>query len=134
MSKIGIISNPRSYRNRRGLEGIRRIIAGRGDLLHHEIEEMAGLPEIFAEFASAGVVHDAYLGPGHEILCNRGLRGVGGEHNTIGGRHRPRLLHGNPFDVHTGGLILTSGLVDIRGVDIEIETERAQQLATTRRA
>lgn len=61
-------------------------------------------------------------------------RGVGGEHNTIGSCHSPRLLHGNPFDIHTGGLILASGLIDIRGVDIEIETERVQQLATTRRA
>lgn len=57
MLRIGIISNPRSHRNLRGLEGIRKLIAGRGDLLHREIDEMAGLPEIIAEFAAAEVGH-----------------------------------------------------------------------------
>ena len=57
MSKIGIISNPRSHRNHRGLEEIRQMIAGHGDLFHREIDEMAGLPEILAEFASAEVGH-----------------------------------------------------------------------------
>ena len=57
MSKIGIISNPRSHRNHRGLEEIRRMIASHGDLFHREIDEMAGLPEILAEFASAEVGH-----------------------------------------------------------------------------
>lgn len=57
MNKIGIISNLHSHRNRHGLEGIRHMIASHGDLLHREIDEMAGLAEILAEFASAGVGH-----------------------------------------------------------------------------
>ena len=51
MSKIGIISNLHSHRNRRGMAGLREMIAGQSDVLHAEIEEIAAMPEILADFA-----------------------------------------------------------------------------------
>ncbi len=50
MRRIAIISNPRSHRNLRGLEGLRAMIAGEPDLLHVEADQMAGLPETLADF------------------------------------------------------------------------------------
>lgn len=50
MGKIGLISNPRSHRNLRGLAGIGEMVAGDADLLHVETDDMAGLPEILADF------------------------------------------------------------------------------------
>lgn len=55
MSRIGIISNPRSHRNLGGLDRLRGLIAGDADVLHVEIEQMSGLPEILAEFSRAEV-------------------------------------------------------------------------------
>ncbi|MCH7555408.1 MAG: hypothetical protein IIC08_05395, partial [Proteobacteria bacterium] len=51
MLKIGIISNPRSHRNRRAMAGLRELIAGEAEVLHVEIDDMAGLPEILADFS-----------------------------------------------------------------------------------
>jgi len=51
VSKIGIISNLHSHRNRRGMAGLREMIAGQSDVLHAEIEEIAAMPEILANFA-----------------------------------------------------------------------------------
>jgi hypothetical protein len=49
--KIGIISNPRSHRNRRHMAGLRELIVGEAEVLHEEIDHMAGLAEILADFS-----------------------------------------------------------------------------------
>jgi len=49
--KIGIISNPRSHRNRRAMAGLRELIAGQAEVLHVEIDDMADLAEILADFS-----------------------------------------------------------------------------------
>jgi hypothetical protein len=49
--RIGIISNPGSHRNLRGMTGLREMIEGDADLIHAETDEMADLPEILADFA-----------------------------------------------------------------------------------
>ena len=51
MRRIGIISNPGSHRNLRGMTGLREMIEGDADLIHAETDEMADLPEILADFA-----------------------------------------------------------------------------------
>lgn len=51
MRRIGIISNPKSHRNLSGMAGLRETIAGDGDLLHRETDEMADMPGILADFA-----------------------------------------------------------------------------------
>ena len=51
MLKIGIISNPRSHRNRRAMAGLRELIAGQAEVLHVEIDDMADLAEILADFS-----------------------------------------------------------------------------------
>jgi hypothetical protein len=55
VSPIGIISNPRSHRNRRGLAEVRRAAAALPEGRHRLLEEMGDLPAILADFAAAGV-------------------------------------------------------------------------------
>lgn len=50
MGNIGIISNPLSHRNRRGVEGFRGMVSGDGDLRHVEIENFTDLPDILEDF------------------------------------------------------------------------------------
>jgi diacylglycerol kinase (ATP) len=55
MPKIGLISNPRSQRNRRGLQDIRQILAGAPDIIHVATDSSGELDEVLAEFARRGV-------------------------------------------------------------------------------
>lgn len=55
MSPIGVISNPRSHRNRRDLAAVMRAAAALPDGRHRLLEDMADLPAILADFAAAGV-------------------------------------------------------------------------------
>jgi hypothetical protein len=51
MPKIGLISNPRSRRNRRGLEEIGAVVAGVPDVMHVTTDARQELSEILPEFA-----------------------------------------------------------------------------------
>jgi diacylglycerol kinase (ATP) len=51
MPKIGLISNPRSQRNRRGLDEIGAVVAGAVDVVHVAPETRQDLDEVLAEFA-----------------------------------------------------------------------------------
>ena len=55
MPKIGLISNPRSQRNRRGLQEIRQILARAPDIVHVATEASGDLDEVLADFAKRGV-------------------------------------------------------------------------------
>jgi diacylglycerol kinase (ATP) len=55
MPKIGLISNPRSQRNRRGLEEIRQILAGAPDIVHVATDASGELDEVLADFARRGI-------------------------------------------------------------------------------
>ncbi len=55
MTTIGVISNPMSYRNRRGLQAVRELLAQDPSVLHDEIEDMAALPAALDGFAARGV-------------------------------------------------------------------------------
>jgi hypothetical protein len=52
--KVGVISNPRSQRNRTEMARMRELIARRG-LSHGEIDSMAAVPDILRRFAGDGV-------------------------------------------------------------------------------
>jgi diacylglycerol kinase (ATP) len=51
MPKIGLISNPRSQRNRRGLDEIGAVVAGTPDVIHVAPDTRQELDEVLAEFA-----------------------------------------------------------------------------------
>jgi hypothetical protein len=51
MTRIGLISNPHSQRNRRDMTALRAAARGHRDLLHIEIESIAGMADALREFA-----------------------------------------------------------------------------------
>ena len=51
MPKIGLISNPGSERNRRGLQEIQQVLAGNSDIIHVATEACEELDEVLADFA-----------------------------------------------------------------------------------
>ena len=55
MPKIGLISNPKSQRNRRGLQEIRQILAGAPEIVHVATDASAELDEVLADFAARGL-------------------------------------------------------------------------------
>jgi hypothetical protein len=55
VTTIGVISNPLSHRNRRGLQAVRDVLAQDGSVLHDEIEDMAALPAALDGFAERAV-------------------------------------------------------------------------------
>lgn len=55
MTKIGIVSNPRSERSQGGIAEIRAFAAGRADVTHREPASLAQLSETLSDFAKAGV-------------------------------------------------------------------------------
>jgi diacylglycerol kinase (ATP) len=55
MPKIGLISNPRSQRNRRGLQEIRHILADAPDIVHLATDASGELDEALSDFAARGV-------------------------------------------------------------------------------
>ena len=55
MPKIGLISNPRSQRNRRGLDAIGAVIADSADVIHVATDTCRELDQVLAEFARRDV-------------------------------------------------------------------------------
>ncbi len=55
MMRVGVISNPRSRRNRDGMDKIRAVLARHGDIAHAELSRMAELPAAVRRFADSGV-------------------------------------------------------------------------------
>ena len=55
MTSIGVISNRKSHRNRRGLQAVRELLAQDPGVLHDEIEDVAALPATLDGFAARGV-------------------------------------------------------------------------------
>lgn len=55
MSKIGVISNPLSQRNKRGAGAVDELLAGRPDILHRRLDNFENLKTIVAELLHAQV-------------------------------------------------------------------------------
>lgn len=53
--RVGLISNLRSQRNKRGVAPLREVVAGRDGLLHRELDGIEGLAEALDDFAAAGI-------------------------------------------------------------------------------
>lgn len=52
MIKVGVITNPRSHRNKRGLGSLNRVLAGHGDAQHAVLGDVAEIPDILRDFAA----------------------------------------------------------------------------------
>jgi hypothetical protein len=101
MPKIGLISNPRSQRNRRGLDGIHRAVADAPDVIHIATESRQDLDDALREFARQDV---------RLLLINGG----DGTVQAV----RTRLLEGRAFEKVPDVALLARGTANTTAANI----------------
>jgi diacylglycerol kinase (ATP) len=112
MPKIGLISNPRSQRNRRGLQEIRQVLAGHPDIVHVATEACGELDEVLADFARRGV----------DLLL---INGGDGTVQTV----LTRLLEKHPFETPPYLAILPRGMANTTAADVGLRGNTAVALS-----
>lgn len=100
MFKIGVITNPRSHRNKGNLDSLSRAIAGRADVHHVVIGNVTEIPEILRDFARREI----------NLLAIAG--GDGTVQATLTG-----LFAGCPFDAPPGLAVLPGGRTNMIAAD-----------------
>jgi diacylglycerol kinase (ATP) len=113
MIRIGLISNPRSRHNRRGLDDLHAAGAAVPDLLHREVEGEGSLTGILEEFAAREV----------------GLLVVNGGDGTVQ-RTLTDLLERRPFEQLPPVAILPRGMANMTAGDVGL---RGRSTAAFRR-
>ena len=111
MPKIGLISNPRSQRNRRGLQEIRQILADAPDIVHIATDTSGELDEVLAEFAARGV----------DLLLING--GDGTVQTTL-----TRVLEERPFESTPLLGVLPRGTANTTAADVGLRGKTAAAL------
>lgn len=101
MTRIGLISNVCSERNKRGMEAIDRVVAGLPGVRHEKICAVDGLPDILAAFAADGV---------RVIAINSG---DGTIHAAL-----TVLLENRPFPETPPVCVLMGGMANMTGADV----------------
>ncbi|MDA1324715.1 MAG: diacylglycerol kinase family protein [Proteobacteria bacterium] len=112
MTKVGIITNPGSHRNKGGLDSLRRAIAGHADVRHAVLGAVSDIPEILRDFASREVGLLAIVG------------GDGTVQATLTG-----LLDSRPFDVLPTLAVLPGGRTNMIAADAGIHSRRGQGMS-----
>jgi diacylglycerol kinase (ATP) len=112
MPKIGLISNPRSQRNRRGLQEIRQVLAGHPDIVYVATEACGELDEVLADFARRGV----------DLLL---INGGDGTVQTV----LTRLLEKHPFETPPYLAILPRGMANTTAADVGLRGNTAVALS-----
>lgn len=112
MPQIGLISNLRSQRNRRGLHGIQQILASARDVVHVATDRSCELDEVLADFARRGV---------DLVLINGG---DGTVQNVL-----TRLLEKRPFESTPYLAILPRGTANTTAADVGLRGRAAPALA-----
>lgn len=110
MSGVGIILNPRSHRNRRGLAECREIVRQYPGVAYCEIGDVSQISEALSEFAARGV----------DVI------GISGGDGTVQGVITA-LLNGGPFDRQPSLAILPAGMTNLIAADVGLRgrSERA---------
>ena len=101
MPKIGLISNPRSLRNRRGLEEIQEALAGAPDIVHVATDASADVDDVLVDFAAREV----------DLLLING--GDGTVQHVL-----TRLLEGHAFQTRPAVAILPRGTANSTAGDL----------------
>ena len=114
MPKIGLISNPGSERNRRGLQEIQQVLAGNSDVIHVATEACEELDEVLADFARRGV----------DLLL---INGGDGTVQTV----LTRLLENHPFETPPDLAILPRGMANTTAADVGLRGKAADALAVS---
>ncbi|MGH6933516.1 MAG: diacylglycerol/lipid kinase family protein, partial [Dongiaceae bacterium] len=104
MSRIGIIINPRSQQNRRGLAGLRAILMRHSDAVHVEIESIEQIPQALADFAARGVE----------------LVGISGGDGTVQAVITA-LLNGRAFEQPPAVAVLPAGMTNLIAANVGLQ-------------
>jgi diacylglycerol kinase (ATP) len=111
MIRIGLISNPRSQRNKQGFEEIRAAVAGVPDVLHESLENGVDVGEILREFARREV----------------GVVAVNGGDGTLQ-VVLTRLFEGGSFERPPPIAILPRGMANMAAADVGLRGRSAAAL------
>jgi hypothetical protein len=117
VSPIGVISNPRSHRNRRHLAAVMRAAAALPEGRHRLLEDMADLPAILADFAAAGV---------RLLVINGGDGTVQAVFTEI--------FNDGPFAAPPAFAILSGGMTNMIADDVGLRGRHERELAHLGRA
>jgi diacylglycerol kinase (ATP) len=110
--KIGLISNPRSQRNRRGLDEIGAVVAGAPDVIHFAIDARQELYDVLAEFARREV----------------GVVLINGGDGTVQ-RVLTRLFEASSFECMPYLAILPRGMANTTAADVGVRGKAAAALS-----
>ncbi|WP_119458551.1 diacylglycerol kinase family protein [Rhodospirillaceae bacterium SYSU D60014] len=111
MTRIGVISNPGSGRNRRGMEGLRAVLSRHPEVLHAELDKITDIGPILGDFARRGI----------ELVVISG--GDGTVQAVI-----TELLNGGAFDRLPLISILPSGMTNLIARDVGLTGHRERAL------
>lgn len=109
--RLGLISNARSERNKRGLADIERQLAALGDLRHLLFDGSRPMGDLLRELAGEGV----------------GLLGINGGDGTVQGA-LTALLEERPFAEAPPVAILPRGMANMTAADVGLRGRNAQAL------
>jgi hypothetical protein len=109
--RIGVISNPRSQRNRSEMARMRKLIESHG-VPHGEIDEIESVPHILQRFAAEGV----------ELIAVSGGDGTVQAVLTA-------LLNGNAFVAPPRVAVLAAGMTNLIAADVGMKDHPAEALA-----
>lgn len=111
MIRIGLISNPRSQRNRRRMPAMRAAAARHGDLLHVELEDISATAEALRDFARREV----------ELVI------VSGGDGTVQ-KVLTELLNGSGFAAMPPLALLPSGMTNLIAADVGLRGDPVRSL------
>jgi hypothetical protein len=112
MSRVGVVSNPDSRRNRVGMAGIRAVLDRYPDTLHAEAGEVADLEGILCEFARREV----------DLVVVNG--GDGTVHSTL-----TELCNGTAYPRMPEIAVLATGMTNLIAVDVGLAGQPEAALA-----
>lgn len=111
MMRLGLISNPRSQRNRQRQPAMRDAVAGHPDLLHAELDSVHETADVLRDFARREV----------------GLLIVSGGDGTVQ-KVLTELLNGQEFDPLPQVAVLPGGMTNLIAADVGMQGDPSQSL------
>jgi hypothetical protein len=111
MMRVGLISNPRSQRNRQRQPAMREAVAGHPDLLHAELDSVHATADVLRGFARREV--------GLIIVCG----GDGTVQKVL-----TELMNGREFDPLPAVAVLPGGMTNLIAADVGLQGDPVQSL------
>lgn len=117
MNRIGIITNPLSRQNRRGLADVRAIVRQNPAAIHVEIDSIGQIPQVLSDFASDGV----------------DLIGISGGDGTVQAVITA-LLNGGAYEHLPSLSVLAAGMTNVIAANVGLQGRPDRALARLLRA